>query len=437
MYLASGFPHLRGRPWTFVLWFCAFFTLATAASARLPETARDWVALAIERVCIDTGMNGLAAQNALPGSWLLEETSQPATGVPDRVSMRFAVPGGAELSLQLRLAGGVLRQFRASVSVLDGHNAGPRFLAIADGSCIVRSAREIRKGKEPWIFLDQLDGDLETLRWTETLQAPWPFGEDPGGPRIGLVDSGLAYDLPLFSDRLARRQDGTPIGYDFWDLDAWPYDGDTSRGAFLPIRHGTAVASIVAREAPGAALVPYRYPRPDMTRMADLVDHAIAHGIKILAMPLGSRKETDWKAFAAALEGRDILAIVSAGNDGRDIDQTPVYPAALNLGNILTVTSADAFGRLAQGSNWGSTSVDLMLPAENMDVTDFRGASGVASGSSYAVPRLAALAARLLATEPDLSALELKDRILDRAVPSPFEQRRLVSTGWIPDPQID
>ena len=61
------------------------------------------------------------------------------------------------------------------------------------------------------------------------------------------MDSGLAYDLPLFRDRLARDGEGKPLGYDYWDLDPWPYDGDTSRGPFLPIRHGTAVASVLVR----------------------------------------------------------------------------------------------------------------------------------------------------------------------------------------------
>ena len=104
------------------------------------------------------------------------------------------------------------------------------------------------------------------------------------------MDSGLAYDLPLFRDRLARDAGGKPLGYDYWDLDPWPYDGDVSRGPFLPIRHGTAVASILVREAPDAALVPFRYPRPDMSRMADLVARAVKAGARILAMPLGSRK---------------------------------------------------------------------------------------------------------------------------------------------------
>ena len=44
-----------------------------------------------------------------------------------------------------------------------------------------------------------------------------------------------------------------------------------------------------------------------------------------------------------------------------------------------------------------------MVPAEQVEVTDFRGARGTASGSSYAVPRVAALAARLKAANPDWS----------------------------------
>ena len=220
-------------------------------------------------------------------------------------------------------------------------------------------------------------------------------------------------------------------------MDPWPYDGDVARGPFLPIRHGTAVASILAREAPDAALVPFRYPRPDMGRMADLVARAASDGVRILALPLGSSSREDWTALADALARYDILSVVSAGNDGRDIDAAPVWPAALGLDQIIVVTSSDGSGRLAQGSNWGVRNVDVMLPGENVDVTDFRGASGSASGTSYAVPRLAALAARLLARDPEQNTAELKAAILARAIPSPYEDHPVTSAGWIPDPLAD
>ncbi|WP_298816432.1 S8 family serine peptidase [uncultured Roseibium sp.] len=418
-----------------------YMSVCSSVSAQTTEREQlrpvDWVRQAVAKVCGKPQLSGLEIQEIVPQSWLLDEKRQPNSHSPVRITIRLALPEGDELKLESRLINGLTRQFRASYSKADGAKLQPRLLAIADGNCVIQSGRAIRHDANPWIFLDQLDGDLETLRWRETLQAPWPSGSDPDGVRVALVDSGLAYDLPLFRDRLARDLNGDPIGYDFWDLDPWPYDGDTSRGAFLPIRHGTAVASILAQEAPFAALVPYRYPRPDMNRMADIVQRAANDQIRILAMPLGSNNPDDWKGFANALKDQNILAIVSAGNNGRNIDQAPVYPAALPLENIITVTSADNFGRLASGSNWGRNTVDIMLPAENLTVTDFRGASGVSSGSSYAVPRLAALAARLLRKDPGLSAKDLKARILALATPSPFETRDAVSAGWIPDPTLD
>ena len=420
-------------------------TLALASAVAMPaisaadagRTEAEWLRLAVERLCPEPGLTGLDAQIALPGSWLLGETRRPDDGEPRRTVVRLLLPGTDELTVERRQFGGRLRQFLVSYAAHDGEGAWPSLQAIADGGCAIRSGRAIRREEGGRHYLDQLEGDLNTLKWTEILQAPWPAGEDPGGVRVALVDSGLAYDLPLFRDRLARDGGGTPLGYDFWDLDPWPYDGDTSRGPFLPIRHGTAVASVLAREAPHAALIPFRYPRPDMTRMAALVRRAAGAGARILAMPLGSRNPEDWRGFESALARHDILAVVSAGNNGRDIDRNPVYPAASALDNILVVTSADGFGRLARGSNWGRESVDVMLPAENVGIVDFRGASGTASGSSYAVPRLAALAARLLAREPGLTAARLKARILARAMPSPYEREGVVAAGWLPDPLAD
>ena len=411
-------------------------TIAMSAGPAAGSSREEahWLRLAVARLCPPPGLSGLDAQTALPGSWLLDETRRPDGGAPRRITVRLLLPGADELTVERRQFGGRLRQFLVSYAAGNGKGAQPSLQAIADGGCTIRSGRAIRAEGDGWRYLDQLEGDLETVKWTETLQAPWPEGKDSGGVRVALVDSGLAYDLPLFRNRLARDGDGMPVGYDYWDLDPWPYDGDVSRGPFLPIRHGTAVASVLAREAPGAALVPFRYPRPDMSRMGGLVRRAAGTGARILAMPLGSREPEDWRTFENALRGLDMLAIVSAGNNGRDIDGDPVFPAVLALENIVVVTSADGFGRLAPGSNWGAESVDVMLPAENLGIVDFRGASGTASGSSYAVPRLAALAARMLAREPGLSALELKARILARATPSPYEREGVLAAGWIPDP---
>lgn len=413
------------------------FLLVVPCAAYAQDGPARTLAQAVAMLCPLPGLSGLDAQNAFPGSWLLTEDRRPNSTDPRVISIRLVLPDLTELDLERRQHNGQLRQFRASLWRNQGSGPEPSMLAIADGSCAIQSGRRLRAEGATWRYLDQLDGDLSTVRWTETLQAPWPDGTDNAGVRVGFIDSGLAYDLPVFRDRLARGLDGQPIGYDYWDLDPWPYDGDTARGPFLPIRHGTAVASVFVREAPEAAIVPYKYPRPDMTRLGEIVARAATDGVRILAMPLGSNDKDDWETFEAALAKHDILAIVSAGNNGRDIDAQPVYPAALSIDRMVTVTSADEFGRLARGSNWGATHVDIMVPAENLEIVDFRGASGVASGSSYAVPRVAALAARLLASNPDLGALALKQAILARATPSPFERANVLATGWLPNPLED
>ncbi len=414
----------------------ALILLVVPAHAEIPESPRDWIRLAVDRLCTSGNpKTGFAAEVELPGSWLLAEEVLERRGQKFGLKQVFVLPGGDELRLLRSEANGMLRRLTLEYHRAQDGQTFPVLQAMTDGACRIQSGRRIQENGEEARELQQLDGDLETLRWTETLQAPWPNGVDNGGVRVALVDSGLAYDLEIFRDRIARDATGTPLGYDFWDMDPLPYDGDTARGPFLPIRHGTAVASVLADEAPDAALVPLRYPRTDMNRMEQVVAHAAASGARIIAMPLGSKRIEDWTTFKIAMAAHpQLLAIVSAGNDGIDLDVTPLYPPSLEIENMLVVTSADGFGRLATGSNWGARTVDIMLPAENVEVIDFRGARGTASGSSYAVPRLAALAARFLAAEPELSTSELKQKILSRATPSPFEASPVVSAGWIANP---
>lgn len=413
----------------------ALACLPVHSGALEPDAEEDWLRLAIEKLCGPEVLRGLEAQQELRGAWLISEEPEDPRRSTSRIMQRFALPGGEELHIIRLQPQGRLRRFTAEVHRPIEGQLHPVAQAMADGACnTVAGRRIVRHSSSPEITLEQLDSDLSTVKWYETMQTAWPTGEDPGGPRVALVDSGLAYDLDHFRNRLARGPDGKPLGFDFWDDDPWPYDGDVSRNAFQPIRHGSAVASIVAREAPTAALVPLRYPRPDMSRMGEIVNHAAAAGARIIAMPLGSQKKEDWATFRSAMQANpQMLAIVSAGNNGRDLDEQPLWPASFGLNNVIVVTSSDAFGRLAPGSNWGRATVDIMLPAENVPVIDFRGAKVRASGTSYAVPRLASLAARILAEEPELTTAELKARVFARATPSPYEGD-VVAVGWIPDP---
>ncbi len=331
-------------------------------------------------------------------------------------------------------AGGILRRLDIEVGALG--DTRPLLLALTGGDCVVVHARALRydDGTAAAEVL-LLAPDMVTVTGREPLNPPVPAGADAQGVTVAHIDSGVNYLLPQIAARLARDGEGRILGYDFWDLDGRPFDGDTGRSPFFPIRHGTLVASLLLAEAPDVRLLPFRYPRPDMVRMADVVAAAQAAGAAIVALPMGSTRQADWISFEEAARAHPgMLFIVSAGNDGRDIDGRPLYPASLPLDNMIVVTSADAAGYAAPGSNWGAASVDLLVPAEDMAVTGFDGAPTRGSGSSFAVPRVAALAARLKAAHPDWQAKLLKRAIFARAVAPPVDAVRAVAVGWIPSP---
>ena len=362
-----------------------------------------------------------------------------------RRSIDVAIDDVSSVVLTISVARGTLRRVRSELLQITQTDAEidrkGRPVALIDlaSDCSVIHGRSLTYGETgKAVSLVHYDRNLVPDGTEEALNPPVPPGTDPGGIAVGHIDSGVNYLLPKIAGRLARSADGKLRGMDFWDEDDRPFDIDTGRSAFFPIRHGTTVASVLLREAPTARLVPYRYPRPDLARMGPLIAHMAKLGVRIVMMPLGSRKVSDWQAFLeAASRHSEILFIVSAGNDGRNIDTDPLYPASLALENMIVVTSSDAFGRLAQGSNWGANSVDIMVPGEKVEVIDHRGATGQASGSSFAVPRVAALAARLAEIHPEWTAAELSAAIRKRAGRSFERGTAKVGWGWIPNPADD
>jgi hypothetical protein len=417
------------------IWGIGLF-LQPAVAATMPDPLAP-----LSAICPLNPADTAALRRVFTDGRVLEARLDGPAGTPFRAHHRVLMPGGGEWVVNRVSPGGRLRRISLEWHAPAAGGPRPALAVNASGDCRVTEGRRLiydADGRAQ--TLEILSRDLTSVVLRESLNPPVPAGPPPpkGAVRVAVIDTGVNYTLPLFRGRLGRDGAGELEGYDFWDMDARPYDVDTARSPFFPLHHGTAVTSIILREAPEAVILPYRYPRPDMTRFRDLVARADAAGAVIVNMAMGSNAETDWQAFAAAARARPhMLFIVSAGNDGRDLDTAPVYPAALGLDNILTVTSADAGGRLARGSNWGARRVDVMVPGEQVAVTDHRGAAGKASGSSFAVPRVAALAARLLAKHPGWRGAELKAAIIKRARPPFGGDAVLLRHGWIPDPTDD
>ncbi|MBI2978383.1 MAG: S8 family serine peptidase [Rhodospirillales bacterium] len=421
--------------------------VAPVAAAAPPDPradVREFMDFAITQVCktplADETTAGPELARRFGGAMLLDARVHEFRGTPGRAEVVLLLASGDEVKVERLFPLGRLRRVTIEYHrQAAAEKTRPVMAAALDAKCTVLRATRIDYDAEGRAeTLADLGPDLRREFSRQPLNPPPPAGRDPGGVTVAVVDTGVNYLLEAVAQRLAHDASGRALGFDYWDMDDRPFDVDTARSPFFPLHHGTAVASILLREASKARIIPYRYPRPDMTRMADLVADADGHGATIVNMAMGSSRRADWDALAEAAARRPhMLFVISAGNDGRDIDKDPVYPAALKLPNFLVITSADAFGRLAEGSNWGSTSVDVMVPGEQVPVIDHRGAEGKASGSSFAVPRVAALAARLLAKNPAWRGPELKQAIIARARTSRFYDTQPVRHGWIPDPTDD
>lgn len=331
------------------------------------------------------------------------------------------------------------RPKRTALSVSDGNDINkPGIWMILDAECKLQEAKQaVFDDADNLLYIETLDQSLTAIADKEWLNPPLPDNSGKSdGVRVALIDSGVNYQLDEIAQSLALNTDGVFIGYDYWDNDNKPFDANPARSWFFVQRHGTRTASILLREAPDIALVPYRYPRPDMSRMTQLIEHAAVNSIRIIGVPLGSNDHKEWAAFSRAVEQYpEILFIVSAGNNGRNIDLNPVYPAAFDHSNIIVVTSSDDTIRPAERTNYGSLSVDYLLPAENIPALDFNGERTPVSGSSYAVSRLAALAARLLTEQPDMSIVKLRKKISDFSIRA--NTASYVSVGYIGDPMAD
>ena len=311
-------------------------------------------------------------------------------------------------------------------------NEEPLLLVNVDKKCNIMVSRLIQRDITGKIFsIDNLSSDLSKVKSSEYFNPPLEKQKPFKGIKVAIVDTGVNYNLDFIADKISRIDESNLTGYDFEDDDSLPYDIDTGRSVFFPMHHGTSVSSIILREAPMSELVVYRFPRSEMCKFENLIEHISVNKIKIVNLSMGSVNKDDWQCFyKAAKSNKNILFFVSAGNDGKNIDFDKIYPASFDLENIIVVTSSDISGNLAQGSNFGSVSVDFLIPGEQIPVIDHRGVKTNASGSSFAVPRVVAMAIRILSNNTNANILDIKSKLISRAIRS----NEKVKYGWIPDP---
>jgi len=140
------------------------------------------------------------------------------------------------------------------------------------------------------------------------------------------------------------------------------------------------------------------------------------------------------------LASRGVVLVAAAGNGGADSigdnnDLVPHYPSSFTIPNLISVAATDNRGALGSFSNFGLTSVDIGAPGVLVEVMG-RTASGAssrfaASGTSFAAPLVTGAVGLIKNAYPHLTAAQVKQSILQGAVPATALAGRSVTGGTL------
>lgn len=275
-------------------------------------------------------------------------------------------------------------------------------------------------------FGDQYALDQVTGR---DVSATTAWDEQTACAKIAVLDSGVDKDHPDLRDNLWKNSgeksgNGKDDDHNGFVDDVYGADVLDHTGSGLDANgHGTHVAGITG--APGnnktgvaglcwtAPIVSVRFldsrGRGGSADASDAIDYAVHEGAKIINCSFGSSSKSS--ALQSAIEHAKkagALVVVAAGNDGRDIDKKPEYPAAFTQGNIITVAATTSRDTLASFSNYGAKAVDVAAPGDDILSTLEGGGYGDKSGTSMAAPLVAGAAALLRKAAPDASYGEIR-----------------------------
>jgi subtilisin family serine protease len=150
---------------------------------------------------------------------------------------------------------------------------------------------------------------------------------------------------------------------------------------------------------------------------ANAIDYAVSHGARVINASWGG------PAFSLALYqavrragDKGVVFAAASGNDGRNSDVKPDFPAAFDLPNVISVAATGASDELVDFSNYGPVSVDLAAPGDDIESTVPRSvdSSGYASfsGTSMATPFVTGAVALYLSHFPQATGDQARSAIL-------------------------
>lgn len=259
------------------------------------------------------------------------------------------------------------------------------------------------------------------------LYDAWEIETGDSGVLVGILDAGIDVTHPDLSGRV-----NTALSYNFTDSFASPTTD--------PDGHGTKIAGIIAAQNSNSNYV--RGVCKDVTLvslkvidsfgvataeiLADAIDYAEQLNIPILNISLNIF-DTVLTDLRRAINNYSGLLVCAIGNDGANVSSnSSAVPASLEYHNILSVGASTANDTIWVDSNYGSTTLDIFAPGENIvscmtssicnpscrSTYHIEDGYHIDSGTSFAAPFVTGVAGLILSLHPDATTSDIKLAII-------------------------
>ncbi|MFH0907315.1 MAG: S8 family serine peptidase [bacterium] len=228
---------------------------------------------------------------------------------------------------------------------------------------------------------------------------------------VAVIDTGMDYEHPDLAANMwsnageiagnGMDDDGNGYvddvrGWDFFSDDSDPMDCNG---------HGTHVAGTIGASGnnqQGVAGVCWNVVLMPIKFLDDFfgfgttadairaIDYAVAMGARVINNSWGGGAYSQaLKEAIATADEAGVLFVAAAGNDGEDTDASPHYPSSYDVPNVISVAATTESDTLADFSNYGSATVHLGAPGQDILSTTPEGSYARYSGTSMATPHVA------------------------------------------------
>lgn len=269
--------------------------------------------------------------------------------------------------------------------------------------------------------------------------------------KVAVIDSGLNY---LHEDLQANWEinikeipdngiddDGNGYVDDYYGWDA----AKNSNNPMDVFEHGTHVTGIIGASSNNdmgitgmnwnVSIIPIKFiddqggGRTEAAIRA--IDYAVSRGAKIVNMSWGGTSRSPLlEETMERCRAKGMLFIAAAGNESKDNDLVPSYPASYPLDNVISVAAINLHQELSWFSNWGEKSVHIAAPGESILSTTGGNRYGYKDGTSMAAPHITGAAALIWAAHPDWNYLAVKNYLLSHCVVNDSQKIPVICQGY-------